>query len=143
MKFEIVDFYPSPIYSGKETLCGDLHVYLIDHDIDIRCIKGLIKLDHKTKKKVYYVYLPWMKRMDHSEGDKEVMVPIISWPNKEKQTAFVKELRKEFKKFMKEWEKPDWFDAALERELEKKRLGREKLKVESEEANTVSADDQE
>jgi hypothetical protein len=89
MNIEIVEFYPNKDFPKNRKLLGHLHVYLIDYDMDIRCV-SVIK--RNVKKNDYLVLLP--SRMVIDEEGKSVRIPLISFANRDKHKMLLEEIKK-------------------------------------------------
>lgn len=94
MKIEIVEFYPTEL-KGKKTYQGTLHIYLIDHEIDIRGIAVF-----KDKKK-WFFQLPRKWEIDKDSGEK-VFFPIFSFTSTQKNQEILDFLHKNAIKYIQE-----------------------------------------
>lgn len=99
MEIEVIEFYPIEdnvirVRKQKKTE-GTLHVYLPEHDIDIRGI--LVK---KTGNNWFFV-LPFRECFD-TETKKFVRYPTFGFANKTKNLALIASIRRESIKYIQE-----------------------------------------
>ena len=93
MQIEIIEFYPIEQNDNKQLLTGTMHVYLIDHEIDLRGV-------YVSKKKDYWQFsLPFRKGIDAETGQ-EVHYPVFTFRDREKQKALIASIREQGRLFI-------------------------------------------
>ncbi len=93
MKIEIVEFYLMGRNDEKQQLKGTLHIYLCDHDIDLRGISV-------TKRKdIWFFGMPSRNGID-PDTEKNVQYPIFSFTNREKSKQLLDEIIQKGKEYI-------------------------------------------
>lgn len=98
MNIELVEFYPLKNkikHKSGWSQIGTVHVYLIDHEMDLR---GIIVIKNGQK---YRFYLPNFQAIDEETGEK-VRYPLIRFIKEEKHQALIDFLHKNVIKYVKE-----------------------------------------
>lgn len=86
MKIEIIDFFFLKIDRKKRHFYGTMHVFLVDHEIEIRGIFVIYKKDK------FIFEMPYRKGLDIKE-DKMMKYPYLRFRSEEKNNSFFNQLR--------------------------------------------------
>jgi len=92
LKIEIVEMYPYERIDAKGVFKANMHVYVIDWDLDIRGFTFHRKGDK------YKVFFPNNRNFDRDE-QKMVRFPVLNFSRKEKNEIFIKVVVEEAKKY--------------------------------------------
>jgi len=90
MDIEVVEFYPHQEKpEGNGSFAGSLHVYIIDHNIDLR---GIYVSYDKERKNQWRFTLPTLLGLDQETKEK-VRFPAFQYADKKKTLQLMKQIR--------------------------------------------------
>jgi hypothetical protein len=87
MNIEIVDFFPNTVQKQKNKICGTMHVYLADLEVDIRgiCV-------HFTLNGSLFIGMPGAFGIDQETG-KKVRYPTFSFTSQQKRKELMQTIK--------------------------------------------------
>ena len=96
MDIEVVAFYPHAHDETRQTLSGTLHVYLVEHDIDLR---GIFV---SRRKDSWFFSLPNRQAIDAETGE-TIRYPCITFKSRERQKELIDAIREKGRAYIEVW----------------------------------------